>query len=145
MQWSNNYKNPQKYIYYYALEDTVKIDFLQYAGGDSPYSGTEMIRLTDSTYSKYVSGDLQFVGYRFPQSALLDDKPRYNETITLKTPDGMLVASQTYIDSGTTSATEIDTVNYMIHNGVGGFKGKTWAVFKFFTVNGRKLRTIEII
>jgi len=145
MQWSNNYKNPEKYIYYYTLEQQVEIDFVPYTGDDSFYSGTSMSRLTDSTYNNYINGDIGFVGYRFKSSGLFDDKPRFNETITLKTPDGMLVASQTYEDSGTTYATEVDCVYFMIHNGVGKFKGKTWAVFKYYTINGKKVRTIEII
>jgi hypothetical protein len=145
MRWSKNYKEQPKYIYYYTLDEQITIDFIPYVGSSSYYSGTTMSRLTDSSYSKYIDGEIGFVGYRFKPSSLFDSKPRFNETITLKTPEGMLVASQTYEDSGTTYATEVDSVNFLIHNAVGRFRGKTRVLFKYYTINGRKIRTVEVL
>ena len=142
--WKNK-TNASKLIFYYSLDEQVSIDFEPYVGESSYYSGTTMSRLTNSTYTQYINGEIGFVGYRFKPSSLFNSKPRFNETVTLKTPDGMVVASQTYEDSGTTYATEVDRVYFMIHNGAGIFRGKSWLLFNYYTVNDKKIRTIEVI
>jgi hypothetical protein len=68
----------------------------------------------------------------------------YNETATLQTKHGMLVASTTYEDSGSGFDTTVNSVKYMIHNGTGAFEGKKWMTIYFFNNQPYKQRRIVI-
>jgi hypothetical protein len=129
--------------YYYSLDQVNTVDFMAYTN-NSPYSGISMTKLMDKTYNRYTDGKITFVGYRLMPSALFT-KAQYNETITLQTNNSMVVASQTYEDSGNSFETTVNFVDYMIHNATGIFKGKKWLRINFFKRFGRKLRIITLL
>lgn len=130
--------------YYYKLDQVNQVDFIPYVGNDSHYSGISMTRLTDDNYN-YSDGQITFVGYRLKAAAPFKNA-KYNETITLQTKHGMLVASQTYDDSGTGFETTLDFVDYVIHTGTGRFKCKNKIRILFNNNNnGHKTRKILVV
>jgi len=128
--------------YYYSLDEVNTVDFIPYTN-NSNYSGISMTRLRNKNYAKYVNGQITFVGFRL--NALAPFKmAKYNETITLQTKNGMVVASQTYNDSGDSFETTLNFVEYMVHNATGIFRGKKWLRIDFFKKFGKKLRRITL-
>ena len=128
--------------YYYSLDEVNTVDFISYAE-NSPYSGISMTRLMNNVHTKYVDGQITFVGYRLIVSPPFN-VAKYNETITLQTKNSMVVASQTYDDSGKDFETTLNFVDYMIHNATGIFRGKKWLRINFFNKGIRKLRIITL-
>jgi len=129
--------------YYYTLKNVNTVDFIPYVK-DSNYSGISMTKLTGPRYKQYTNGQITFVGYR-----LKAKKPfnvaKYNETATLQTKDGMVVASLTYDDKGDGFATTVDSLDYMIHNGTESFAGKKIMRITFDNKSIPKKRMIEIL
>lgn len=127
--------------FYYDLENVNTLNFISYIGSDSNYSGFSMTKLRDN--NKYTSDKISFLGYRVKAGAPFT-VGQYNETVTLQTTQGMVVASTTYADPGSGLATEIKRVHYMIHNGTGIFKNKTWLTIDFNNTSVPAKRVITV-
>jgi len=66
---------------------------------------------------------ITIVGFKMPSPQA--GKNVYNETYTLKTPDGMVVATATYLDKNTGSTTGNSRQSFGITTALGKFAKKT--------------------
>lgn len=117
---------------YYTTNTTEQLNFIPYIP-NSVFSGLTMTYMTtDNTFTTLDKKKLiTFNGYRLvPVNNNIDD-PQYNETFTITTPDGNLVATATYIDNGTSFITELDKLEYMVLNGSGIFSNAFKVIIHF--------------
>lgn len=131
---------------YYSLSGILQLDFVPYTPGSS-YSGVTMIHLTNSNYTLLdLSSQITFVGYRLaanPAAGWLVGQ--YNETITMQTPSGMVVASTTYDDLGTGFATTTSSETYMVYNGTGTYANARNLVIYFNNTVVPNARTVKLM
>lgn len=116
-------------ILYYTTNTTQQLDFIPYIP-NSVYSGITMTVMTNVNFSLTPNTLITFVGYRLPVNTYLP-LPQYNETITINTPLGNIIASATYTDSGTTFISTVAFQKYLVLNGDGKFINASHIIIYF--------------
>ena len=131
---------------YYSLSGILQLDFVPYTPG-SAYSGVTMLHLTNSDYTLLdPSSQITFVGYRLAANPATGwPIGKYNETITLQTPSGMVVASTTYYDPGTGFATTTPSETYTVYNGTGNYANARYLVIYFDNTVVPNTRTVKLM
>lgn len=130
----------------YDLQHIPTVEFIPNHDGQSSYSGIRMTKLKKANFVDYVNNSkMTFIGYRItPYTPFV--MSHYSQTITLQTPNGMVVASTLYIDKGISATTVgIKSLKCMILNGTGIYKDKTWMNIYFDNNGAYNRRRIEIL
>jgi len=142
------YKTNQKLqnVLYYTTNNTEQVGFIPYTQNNR-YSGITITRMTDSSFNLLNNYLITFVGYRIPAGSNLLTA-QYNETVTINTPVGNIVAAATYSDSGTEFISTIDFQRYLVLNGDGIYVNSSHIII-YFDNDGSKFgvahsRKIEI-
>jgi len=124
-------KSPAKKLpltFYYTIQHPKFVNTVSFTPytENGVYSGTSLVYMTDSTYTKVLKNViLNVVGYRFTKFPPLFKDAYYHETYTVQTPKGTCTAVKTYKDEGVTNATENTNIKFDVIKGSGVFAGAT--------------------
>ena len=125
---------------FYDLSKVNRTYLIPPQGGNTQYSGVLMTRLKDRN-GNYTFDKITSAATRINKGTLFAFNQR-NETITLQTQYGTVVATATYPDNGVGPLTTAPFVNFFILNGSGYFKGKTTLKITYNNKLSPKTRTI---
>jgi len=128
--YSSSDRFPKRTLYYQIYNDTENfneyfgssISFIPYIGGDNPYSGTAIRKMSNKTFTEYTTDVMQFVGYRLPSNNFIE--AYYNETFNIVSIDGSFIsATSLYKDHGVLNISTIPSARYDVQSASGTFKG----------------------
>lgn len=124
------------------------VSFIPYTEGDTAYSGISTRLMSNSTFTDFTDDLINYVGYRVPSKVnIIDSKENvidaiYKETFDiLSADDSFISATSVYVDSGTTSATEIPTARFEVTCARGKFKDVKYAIITYD--NNNYTRSVE--
>lgn len=114
------------------------VSFIPYTGGDTAYSGISTRPMSNASFTDFTEDLLNYVGYRVPSKENFIDSKKYvmdavyKETFDVLSSDGSFIsATSVYVDSGTTSATEIPTARFEVTCARGNFKDVKYAIITY--------------
>ena len=103
---------------YYSVSGVISVSFIDYVSPNSPYSGVSMNHMTNSQYQVDPLTKISFVGYRIPTSTDPSfSYPQYSETLNIVTPNGIIVSSSTYDDTGNTFQSTASGATFIVLQG----------------------------
>lgn len=103
---------------YYTLASPNTVAFSPYLAPESPYSGITVLHMSNNQYQTDPTKKLTCTGYRLTVSGSIFPSPQYNETYSIESPVGTLVATSTYDDSGTGLPTTVPSVRFQVLSGL---------------------------
>ena len=106
------------------------------------YRGISNRYMTNKTYTENTTNIITFNGARTPGNKLLDIPNLYNETVIIISKPyqyNFIQASANYIDPGSSSRTELDSIIYNVSASSGIFSKYTKILIKFNNVNETRI------
>ena len=128
---------------YYRLENSEgqsvreAIDYTVTPNTD--YTGASISSLTNKDFQPIENTLISFFGYRIkPTEPVTEVEPTYTESFNIKDEDNeRFQATATYFDDGSTFATTVDSITYVVTGGNGKYTNAKTATI-FFDNNGTK-------